>query len=153
MVDEDLVDVAAHLADDGHVLLLGGRQGVHQSLALPCRDQSSLHPYLAYQFCQPEAAVEDAEGAEDGGLAGVDVVPGTGQPVAPAGRHVLHEDRDGDLGLPGLELQVGGHQVRLDRGTSRGVDSDQHPRQSVRLEGFLDLLASSLQAQTVLTWK
>ena len=150
VLNEDLVDLGAHLPDDGHVLLLGGRQRVHQSLALPCRDQSPLHPDLADELGEADPAVDDSKGAEDGTLAGVDVVPGTGQPVAPTGRHVLHKDRDGDLLLPGLELQVGGHQVGLDRRPSWGVDCYQYLGQSLRLEGVLDLLPSPLQAQAVL---
>ena len=140
MLDEDLVDVAQVPLDDPHVRFLDGLEGVVDGLVVPGGVGPAVHPQLIDELVAAEPHHDHTNAAHDGAPRRVDLGAGAGQPVAARGRHVLHEDDDGNVGLLRLPLDVGADEVGLHGRAAGGVDAEHNRLQVLGLEGEVNLL-------------
>src|SRR5581483_5759983 len=92
--DEDVVHVALKLLEPLHVLRALGLERIERALVLARGMHAPLDAVAADQLVEAEARRDDANGADDGGRIGVDLVAGERQEIAAGGRHVLAEDVD-----------------------------------------------------------
>ncbi len=86
------MDVGFQLLDALDVLGLFGEEGIEGRLVLAGGVDAALDAELAERFDEAEAGKDDADGADDGGRVGDDLVAGGGDEVAARGRSILDED-------------------------------------------------------------
>ena len=133
-----------------HVLAVGlahRRERVEQRLILSGGVHAALHAQLLGGFLYPEAGHDHADGADDAGRVGVDLVGGGGDVIGAGGAHI--GDRRVQLLIRVLgaqPLDFVEHEVRLHRRTARAVDAQQHRFGVLRLEGVAQPAADQIGA-------
>ena len=124
-----------------------GWNGIERALVLARGVHAPLDAEAVDELVEAEAGRDHADGADDRGRIGVDLVARQRQEVAARGGHVLAEHVDALVLLLGQLADAAEDQVRLHRRAAGRVDHDGHGRQLGEREGLLDRAGDRARAR------